>query len=371
MKNKAEILINVPIPISNKSIGGIANYYNIVDKKKQIPINYFKPKRHSNNSKVAKLFSVFVYIYNYINFLFILKQYKVVVLNPSMTKSCIYRDSLYFLLAKLLNKKVVVFWRGFNHNYFTSVVKEKYSKLLNKTLLKADHTIVLGKNIYKELNSIGFNSSYSIATTILPEELLLKEKRVFKKDKFTLLFLARLEKDKGIFEALEAYKILKKQFAYINFLIAGSGCAMDIVKRKIEDEKIDDVTLLGHVSGVNKYKAYLEADTYFLPSYYEGMPNSVLEAMGMGLPVVTSNVGALPDIVENGKMGYIINDIKNVDKYVEAITNLIENKQLGKISDYNRNKAKTKFLDKIVVANLESILIDVMDNTKNKLKTIV
>ncbi|WP_418892367.1 glycosyltransferase family 4 protein [Limibacterium fermenti] len=348
-------------PALKQSKGGVGNYYDIVEKLTEL-IDFFRiGKRSCMKNKLIQLQSIIYYITDYIRFIFIVPRYSLVVVNPSMTKNCLYRDSLYIRIAKIFHKKVVVFWRGFNHLYFNSVVRDKYKKLLNNTFFQANHTIVLGENIYKSLHEIGCNTPYTVSTTILTSDLLLDSSKQFKPGKFTILFLARLEKDKGIMEALDCYKIVKRDYPFVNMLIAGFGNAFTDVQSRIDNENISDVQLLGNVFGESKYNAYHDADMYLFPSYYEGMPNSVLEAMGMGLPVVTTKVGGIPDFFEDEKMGYIINDC-NPEKFARAIYSLIENDQLEQISEYNRNYAEQHFLDCIVVSKLENCLISISES---------
>lgn len=351
MNNK--ILIVCPSP---KRIGGVANYYKIVaSKSKSFDFFYLSRLNYDKVTIAAKILKSFLYIKDYIRFLFKEWKYELVVLNPSMSKSCLYRDSVFIRLTKLFRKKCVVFWRGFNHIYFNDVVKIKYRKLLNDTFFKANHTIVLGKNIYNALHDLGCNTPYSISTTILSRDFLLQGTRMFSNEKLNLLFLARLEKDKGIYDALETYKIIKTKYPFVNMTVAGSGSVLSDIMQKIEKENIKDVVLLGSVSGKDKYMAYLNADIYIFPSYYEGMPNSVLEAMGMGLPVVTSKVGGIPDFFESGKMGYMINTL-SPEEYADAIFRLMEVDNMKQISEYNIQYANTHFLDDIVVADLENCL---------------
>jgi len=347
-------------PALRQNRGGVGSYYNIVEKLTD-RIDFFNiGKRSSCKNWLTQLQSIIYSLTDYIRFIFVLPWYNLVVVNPSMTKNCLYRDSLYIRIAKLFHKKVVVFWRGFNHLYFDNVVKCKYKKLLNNTFFRVDHTIVLGKNIYEALHTIGCNTPYSISTTILTSGLLLRSPKQFKSGKFTILFLARLEKDKGIMEALDCYKIVKHHYPFVDMLIAGSGKAFSDVQTRILEENIPDVKLLGYVSGESKYNAYYHADMYIFPSYYEGMPNSVLEAMGMGLPVVTSKVGGLTDFFEDEKMGYIIDDWK-LERYVKAIFCLIENNNIEQISEYNRSYAKRHFLDYIVVSKFENCLLSISE----------
>ena len=342
-----------------KILGGVSNYYQVFSIKQSINAKlFFIGKRSHKITKLSRIQTAYQYITDYIRFFLIIQRYDQLVVNPSMSKLCLHRDALYIRIAKLFRKKVVVFWRGFNHLYFNEVVKHRYQSLLKSTFFRADHTIVLGENIYESLHSIGCNTPYSIHTTIIPSELILRSPKSFTHGKFTILFLARLEKDKGILEAIECYRLVKRIYPFVNMLIAGDGKDFLNIQKFIIEENISDVELLGNVSGESKYNAYYHADLYLFPSYYEGMPNSVLEAMGMGLPVITSKVGGLPDFFENGKMGYMIDDWDS-KKYADAVLRLIEHDNLGEISDYNRNYAKEIFLDDIVISKLEKCLLEV------------
>lgn len=82
-------------------------------------------------------------------------------------------------------------------------------------------------------------------------------------------------------------------------------------------------------------KLLREADVFFLPSYNEGMPMSVLDAMGYGLPVVSTNVGGIPKIVHDGENGYCC-DPGNVNRFAKGITKILldgkERKSFGEAS---------------------------------------
>ena len=81
----------------------------------------------------------------------------------------------------------------------------------------------------------------------------------------------------------------------------------------------------GWVRGEEKDRLLREADVFFLPSYNEGMPMSVLDAMGYGLPVVTTNVGGIPKIVHVGENGYCCNP-GDVHSFSESITCILKDK---------------------------------------------
>jgi len=353
-----KILINCPY-IYIKGGGGVANYYRVFNELKTIDASlFYVGSRRFYSSIFGPIKTIIQLLFDYIHFIGVIKRYDVVVVNPSMTVACLKRDAVFILLAKLFKKKTVVFWRGFNHLYFDSKIKYDYHKLLNRYFFRVDHTIVLGENIYEKLNSIGCETPYSLETTILSAELLRSDKKKFNKNKFTILFLARLEKTKGIIEALEIYSKLKVKYKHIEFLIAGNGAAYKEVEKIILAENLKDIYLLGDVRGEIKKEIFSKASVYLFPSYFEGMPNSILESMGMGVPVITTDVGGIPDFFENGKMGYMINGL-NVNKFVEALEKLILSDDLESISEFNVEYAKNIFLDKVVVNRLENKLLEI------------
>ncbi len=116
----------------------------------------------------------------------------------------------------------------------------------------------------------------------------------------TLICVARLIPSKGVFDLLDAFAMLRRR-RECRLLIAGTGPAAEALARRTELMGLDDsVRLLGYVSGAALESAYRAADAFVLPSYFaEGFPLSVMEAMGHGLPVVTTAIrGCADELVE-------------------------------------------------------------------------
>ena len=113
----------------------------------------------------------------------------------------------------------------------------------------------------------------------------------------------------------------------MKFILAGSG-EIEKLQAIIEEKGISQYfSFPGWVRKEEKENLLKNADIFLLPSYTEAMPMSILEAMGYGLPIVTTNVGGIPQLVEDGKNGYMT-DPGNIDSFVKAILKLISNNEL-------------------------------------------
>lgn len=341
-----KVLINVP-DLSIPHGGGVANYYRVL--KAMLPDNFcFNTIGTRKSYGRSAIINVFQNLIDYFVFIFKIIPYKIIVVNPSFNKICIFRDSVFILIAKLFGKKIIVFWRGYNHNYFEDVIKKKYKTILKMFFFRVDRTIVLGNKIKEELLHLDCKSPIFIETTIVDEQFIGNRINNSSDKNFNILFLSRIEKTKGIYEAIEIYSEITKKYNNVQFLIAGDGSELNNIKKLVAESNIKNVKFLGFITGKEKQELYNTSDVYLFPSYFEGMPNSVLEAMGMGLPILTTEVGGLPDFFINDKMGYMIN-LSNIDEYIKKIIFLINNKEkIIEIGQFNMEYAKQNFSASIV-----------------------
>ncbi len=118
---------------------------------------------------------------------------------------------------------------------------------------------------------------------------------------YDLVFAARLEKNKGIFNLIEAIKIAKQKKPDISLLIIGHGSQLEKLKLLITNYQLqDNVTFSGWLEGPRDVAlAYNRARCFVNPSYNEGGPRVVLEAMACGLPVISTPVGLMVDIIKD------------------------------------------------------------------------
>ena len=170
----------------------------------------------------------------------------------------------------------------------------------------------------------------------------------------TLLFLSRVEIEKGIFITIDIFRILKKLHPDLKLRIVGDGCALNDVKNYVNNNKLSDVVFTGPLSGQALINEFVNADIYILPTFGEGMPTSVLESMAFGLPIVTRPIGGLADFFEDSVMGALIESL-NPEDYVSAIEQLINaHEKCRETSYYNHHYAREHFLASNVARNLEN-----------------
>lgn len=121
-----------------------------------------------------------------------------------------------------------------------------------------------------------------------------------------LLFFGRLGKRKGVYDLLQAVEALVPRYPDMRVLLGGDG-ELETVRVQADALGIGrNVELLGWVRGDEKSRLLNVASIFVLPSYNEGLPMSVLEAMVHGLPVVSTSIGGIPEAVRDGEEGFLV-----------------------------------------------------------------
>lgn len=347
------VLLNAPDQARH---GGVSAFCGTLAKSLKC-ISLFSFQSIEISSKHSLLFRLIV---DYLRFgLRIYKQhYDIIHLNPSFRFKSLLRDGVFLLIAKLLNRKVIVFFHGWDIK-FADRLRERWLWLFQRTYFLADAFIVLAGDFKNRLMAMGYRGPIYLGKTALDSSLdeYLKINNVSDAfpSPFNILFLSRVEKEKGIFEALQAYSALKSENLDVIMTVAGDGGALVEARRFIESHNIQDIRFVGHVTGKIKALLFREAHCYFFPSYEEGMPISVLEAMAFGLPVITRPVGGLPDFFEDGKMGFMT-ESKSPEILAELVRRLIDDPiKCRNIRQFNKEYALEHFSASSVAAEMESI----------------
>jgi len=272
----------------------------------------------SNEAGVDKLFH-FINSFFKISYICITNSDIRILHLHSAAKGSFIRKSLIGLTGKLLNKKVVF---HIHSGSFESYYKKAgfFQFLIQFILYNMDTVICLSeqwKHFYQE--KLGLENVVVIGNPVEIPELLDYQNDT---NRIQLLFLGKICDNKGIFDLIE-YLRLNSYFLnnQIELLIGGDG-EVERLKQKLNDPNLNNnIQYCGWVQEDFKVQLLSNCDVYILPSYFEGLPVSILEAMAFGKPIIATNVGGVPSIVQNNHNGWLFNpgSFKELDTIFEQI----------------------------------------------------
>jgi len=282
------------------------------------------------------------------------KRYDLIHLNPSLGPNALLRDGLSLLLAKSLGHRVLVFLHGWDPAC-EAAIRRRFLPLFRWVYFRADAFVVLASQFRSALQEFGCHKPIYLETMVVPDEIFsyaAGRPAPVPRDRLNILFLSRLEKAKGIYEAIAAWRILKKKYPTLVLTVAGDGSERESAQRYVQSQNLKDIVFPGWVRAQTKLETFANADLYLFPSYHEGMPNSVLEAMACGLPVVTRAVGGVRDFFEDGKMGFLT-ESRAPEVFASLVERLILDPGLRQaMAGYNRSFAQQNFTASAVARRL-------------------
>lgn len=361
MKDQIEIVVLGP---SLKAVGGVANYYSNLNLTSENNIYYFEVNSNLKENTLKKTFRL---VTNFFKFARIIssEKVKIVHVNPSLDFKSFWRDAIFIFIAKIFSKKIIVFFRGWEDHFEVKIKNSIFlKKVFNQTYSKADVYIVLGQVFKTKLQDIGVKNdkTFFIETTLadsnyLKEFNLNNKLSTFDKE-IKVLFISRIEKEKGIYIAIDAIKNYSDTHPHqkIKLNVAGLGKELINVKQYVQENKIQNIEFVGQIKGEAKGKLLNECHIMLFPTYFgEGLPNSILEGMLYGMPILTRINAGIPDIVKNEVNGYITSSLESKD-FLNYLNNLISNKDLySQMAKTNHQIAIERFTTEKVKERLLNI----------------
>jgi len=307
---------------------------------------------------LLKKIEAFILLYVKILKLLIKNNYDLVYATPCASGYQFYKDFGYCIISKLFTKNIAYHFhnKGISVNKFVPsfimyVFFKKTKVILSAPSLFYDiERYVSKEDVY--YCPYGINDDKHILTTTISKPLL----------KPKILFFAHMLREKGVFILLEACKILNEK--NIDFSCNFVGSWYDIKKDEfysfVELNNLNSkVTFHGPQYGSQKDKFLDEADIFAFPTYYKGecFPLGLLEALRWGLPVITTFEGAIPDIVDDGISGFIIQQ-KNASSLAEKLEILINNQELRQEMGL---AGRTKYEQKFTLEKFETKLMEILN----------
>ena len=335
MSDKIKVLMLGPDRGVHGGISALVNSYYEAGIEEKIDLEYIGTMKEGN-----KLKKLAVALIAYIRFLTKLGWCDIVHVNFS-SDSSFMRKSLFIRTAKRHGKKILLHQHGGDFiNYYNNQISESRRKYVRDTLDMGDIMLVLTESWRVFFSSLTDGSRIRV----LPNGIVTSDAGAdptVAKNMEKILFLGRICVDKGVRELIDATKKLHEENENVRLYIGG---IYEDGKLREEIEKNSGfIEYLGWVSGEKKNRYLDECGIVALPSYYEGMPVLVIEGMLHGCCVVASNVGGIPDIIENEVDGLII-PAGDSDALRKAFERVMKDKDLAdRLSCNGVKKAVEKY----------------------------
>lgn len=220
-------------------------------------------------------------------------------------KASFWRKCLFIVPAFWFRVPVIVHLHGGGFIGYFEQCGAFRQCLMRRVLDRADAVIVLTDTWRRKLERYTNNGHLvTIPNPVCTEPLDCAS--LAERDNHALLFVGKLETNKGIFELLDALRVVREAFPSVSLRCAGIGNIQGVEARIRELGLENNVSLLGWIRGREKDRQLCHASVVVLPSYWEGLPMSLLEAMSQGIPVVSTVVGGIPDAVQDGVEGFLV-----------------------------------------------------------------
>ena len=239
------------------------------------------------------------------------------------------------IVSKILNLKVILLLGGSYEEvvkYNNSILYKAILLLRKVNLSISDRIIVYSPVLIKKWNLEKYKSKIFIAHE---HYIKFEEFHLIKQYNYRDLligYVGHLDDLKGVFNFVRAFPDILRYNNSIRFLIGGTGPLEDKIRQYCSLNKLNEYTnIIGWVPHNELISTLNDLSLLVLPSNSEGLPNIVLEAMACGTPVLTTPVGAIPDIIKDGETGFIMEN-NSVECIQRNILRIIASKDLNKVS---------------------------------------
>jgi glycosyltransferase involved in cell wall biosynthesis len=227
--------------------------------------------------------------------------------------------ALYILpmcLAKLLGKKVVVFAVGLPSNYAGTVYGSLgtcfarcFAMVEKATFILADRICVLSESGIELLGLQKYRRKIALSGAQYIDTSVYRASRPVAERENLVGYIARFEPRKGILNLIRAIPLVLKELDDARFLIAGHGLLEAEIRQFLKTNNLEQRVRLSGWLPRDEFPGVLnELKLYVLPSYEEGLPGTIQQAMACGAVVLATRVGGVPDLIKDGDTGFILHD---------------------------------------------------------------
>lgn len=357
MKNKVLFILQTPPPVHGSSIIGKyiieSDLINLEFNCRYLNLGLSRNINEIGTQNIKKLFRYFHLIFKLNYYLLFFKPNLTYVAITAKGKG-FFKDSFILFFLKIYNTKIIYHF----HNKGIKIYQDKFIyNLFYKFFFHNTKLILTTKYLYYDIEKYFSRKSIFICQNGIPN--LAKIYSKVNSNYPNILFLSNLIKSKGLFNLIDALDLLsKKNIQFYCSIVGGEGDinALDLdsyIKNKNLNKKIN---YIGSLYGDEKFQILRNTDIFVHPTLEDCFPLVLIEALQFGLPIISTYEGGIPDIVENGVNGFLVQK-NNVNELATKIQDLILNENLrvsfGK-------KSSQFFNDKFTLQKFEKKLYNIL-----------
>ena len=269
-----------------------------------------------------------------------------------------FRKALLALMIHAMGRKAVYHLHGAEFLLFYQNSKPIVQSFIRYTLDSADGLFVLSESWKRDLALMSRNQNICVVYNPVVYDPNLEIKSLRDEEPVRFLFMGRFGHRKGIYDLIRAVALIKDRNFKIH--LHGDGELEEVRNLIAETNTADALQMTGWIKGEAKVRAFREADVLLLPSYNEGLPVAILEALSYGLAVLSTPVGGIAEAVHEGHNGFLV-EPGNIEGLAAAITTLATNPQmLAQFKQKSRELCADHFAHTQIFAQMEDLYQQVM-----------
>lgn len=315
-------------------------------------LQYYPTFKESNQLVKRGLFFI-----SYLRMLFRMlldKNIRIVHLHTAADGS-FWRKVQLVKLGKFWGRKVVLHVHASRFKDFYSESSKKRQEWIRRALLSVDVLVVLSNSWKDWFKQIGIPEDKIVVLhniTAYPTDIPSAK---VDDGKVHFLFMGEIGQRKGVFDILRAMSKHRDELLGKIELRIGGNRNEEQLKKMINDNHLEDMVVFeGWVGGEKKLRLLNWADVFILPSFNEGLPISILEAMSYKMPIISTNVGGIPEVVENGRNGILVRP-GNDEEIYRAMKHYIDKPAFVALEGVKSAKIVESYLPDRVMNNLKNI----------------
>lgn len=334
-------------------ISAVVNVYRQADLFERFPIIYLAT--HCDGGALRKVIVALLSILRFITLLFM---GKVAGLHAHVSSyASFWRKAIFFFLAFLFRVPTILHLHGSEFAvFYEKDCGNKRQHLVRFVFHRVTHIVVLSQAWQRWVAGITRNPNISVIhnPVLVPEHVTPWEQR----DPAALLFLGRIGQRKGCYDLISATAQVSQTYPAVNVLMGGDGNLIKISAQAKDLDCLQNVSLLGWLDSKAKQDQLARAKAYVLPSYNEGLPMSILEAMAAGIPVISTYVGGIPEAISDGVEGFLI-PAGDVQALQERMQRLLSDDALAlRMGEAARRKVQRHFSVEIILPKIVNLYLE-------------